>query len=136
MKSYKKQIHNQWQRQYDLLDKYKIKEKLGIWETSFQSNRNREVKLARIRMGCVKGIHITPRIEGTYPIVCNCDGSFLSLKHIFFDCNYYINERLPIIGTLRENELNCNLKDLLSDNEEVVDEIFKFLTKIDFLKEI
>ena len=136
MKAYKILIYNQWQRQYDLLDKYKIKEKLGIWETSYQINRYREVKLARLRMGCVKFIHLTPHIQGTHPVVCNCDGSFISLNHIFFNCNYYTNQRLPLINMLIEDDLNLNLRNLLANNEDFIDEVFKFLNDTNLMKEL
>ena len=87
-------------------------------------------------MNCIKRIHLIPHIEGTYPVVCNCDGSNISLHHIFFNCSHYVLERLPLIQILHENELNCNLKNILSDNDEIIDEVFKFLQKIDYLKDI
>ena len=87
-------------------------------------------------MGCDKSLHLTPHIQGTYPFVCNCDGSHMSLNHIFFNCNYYTNQRLPIINMLIENDLNLNLRNLLANNEDFIDEVFQFLINIDLMKEL
>ena len=73
-------------------------------------------------MNTVKGIHLIPHIEGTYPLTCECDGSRLNLHHVFFNCNYYVVQRLPILDELSNN----NFYDL----------VLTFLKDKNFIKEI
>ena len=75
MKKVKKNIIKEWQRDFDLVNTYKVRGKIEFWETANHNNRTREVILARLRMNSVKGIHLIPHIEGTYPRTCQCDGS-------------------------------------------------------------
>merc|ERR1712121_162399 len=136
MKQAKKNIIKEWQREFDLINTYKVREKIEAWETTHHKNRNREVILARLRMNSVKGIHLIPHIEGTYPRTFQCDGSILDLTHVFFNCGHYVEQRWPLLEELYNNNLNYNLKDLLSDNETLCDLTLEFLKETDFLKEI
>ena len=126
MKQVRKNIIKEWQREFDLVNTYKIREKTELWETSNHNDRTREFILAWLRMNTVKGIHLIPHIKGTYPCTCQCDGSRLDLNHVFFNCNYYVVQRLPILEELSNNNLNFNVKFLLSDNENFCDLTLEF----------
>ena len=96
-------------RIYHQLNTYKIKDKIGQWDTSYNNNRKIETTLARLRLNSVKFIHLIPRIEGTYPLQCNCDGTSLTLYHMFFNCSFYITQREQIINKLYEDKKNLTL---------------------------
>ena len=136
MKQVRKNIIKEWQREFDLVNTFKIKEKIEFWETSNHKDRTKEVILARLRMNNIKGIHLIPHIEGTYPRTCQCDGSRLNLEHVFFNCSHYVVQRIPILEELNNNNLNFNIKNLLSDNDILCDLALEYLKEINFLKEI
>ena len=136
MKKVRKKIIKEWQREYDLINTYKIREKIENWETCNHSDRTREVILARLRMNTAKGIHLIPHIEGTYPLTCQCDGSRLDINHVFFKCSKYVVQRTTILDELTSNNLNFNLKNLLSDNDNLCDLVINFLKDTNFIKEI
>ena len=46
MKQVRKNIIKEWQREFDLVNTYKIREKTELWETSNHNDRTREVILA------------------------------------------------------------------------------------------
>ena len=126
----KTKINQYWQNNFNYITTYKIKDKIGHWDSSFNVNRKKETILARLRLNCVRDIHLVPHIEGTFPLNCNCDGSRLSLNHIFFDCSYFIIEREPLIKQLYNDKKNLTLKSILDDSEEYCK------LSIDFLKSI
>lgn len=114
---------------------YKKKDTLGKWESSYHKNRLREVVLARLRVNCVKDIHLIPRIEGNYLIDCGC-GIRMTLQHVFFDCHYFINQRQPIIDILRRDKKNMDMKSILEDNIDYGDIIMNFLRETDFIDHV
>ena len=72
LKIVKKNIRVWWGSEWDRTLTFKTKDKIGTWVSSFHVNRWREVVLARLRVNSIKGIHLIPRIERTYPIDCDC----------------------------------------------------------------
>ena len=136
MKLFKKKIREYWQGQYDSYLFPKIKDTIETWDTSFHENRLYEVTMARLRLNCVRGIHLVPRIENTYPLDCDCQEDRLSLRHIFFYCPFYTVQRIPIITLLQNDNRTITLKNLLSDNSIYCKYIIAFLRAIKFLEYI
>ena len=117
---------------YDMYPFYKIKDRIGHWSSSCQSNRLKEVVLARLRVNCVKAIHLLPHLHNTDP-TCNCDGSRLTLRHLFFYCNYFVMERLPLLDALRHDGKDFNVKNLLVDDDKYCDIVYKYLKVTDLM---
>ena len=92
--------------------------------------------MARLRLNRIRGIHLIPRIEGTYPLDCDCGENRLSLAHIFFYCPFYTIQRLPIITMLQRDNKAITMKNLLGDDGEYCKTIIRFLKLIDFMKNI
>ena len=132
----KSRIYSTWQTEFNQAPLYKIKASVGHWITSYNKNRKYETVLARLRLNCVREIHLVPRIEGTFPLHCNCDGSRLSLYHIFFNCGYYINQRTDLIYMLQKDRKEFNLKSLLEDNQSYCDKVIKYLIDINYINKI
>ena len=131
----RKRISLYWQRMYDLYPFYKLKDEIGHWSTSCQPNRLKEVVLARLRVNCVKAIHLLPHLNNADP-TCNCDGSRLTLRHLFFDCNYFVMERLPLLDALRQDRKEFTVKSLLIDDDKYCDIVYKYLKDTDLIKYI
>ena len=89
-----------------------------------------------MRLNCVRGIHLIPRIENTYPLDCVCGESRLSLRHIFFNCPNYTIQRLPIITMLQRDNKAMNLKNLLGDDNAYSKHIMNYLRLIKFIDQI
>ena len=132
----KNKIYKHWQTKFNQINSYKIKDKIGHWESSYNVNRHKETILARLRLNCVRDIHLVPRIDGTFPLNCNCDGSRLTLNHIFFDCSYLIIEREPLINQLYKDKKNFTLKSILDDNENYCKLVIDFLKSTKFINKI
>ena len=135
MRLVKKNIRVCWQSEWSRLPTFKIKDTIGKWESSYHENRIREVSLTRLRVNSVKGIHLIPRIEGNYPKDCGC-GIRMTLQHVFFDCQYYIAQRQPIINILRKDGKNMDMKSILEDNITYCDIVMRFLKDTGFIDEI
>ena len=136
LKFIKKNIRVHWQHQYDSYDFPRFKENIGTWDSSFHENRLYEVVMTRLRLNCVRGIHLVPRIENTYPLECECQENRLSLRHIFFNCPNYTMQRIPILNLLQNDNKTITLKNLLSDNSLYCKHIITFLRSINFLEKI
>ena len=67
----KRQLKVHWQNLYDTYQAYKIKDKIESWESSYHENRLYEVVMARLRLNCVRGIHLIPHIENTFALECD-----------------------------------------------------------------
>ena len=132
----KRKVYKHWQTEFDQTPMYKIKSVVGQWETSMNTNRRHEIVLARMRLNCVKGIHLLPRMEGTFPLECLCDGSRLTLAHIMFDCGFYINQRSRILERLRRDNKHVELRTILEDNNEYCSLVLQFLDDIDYMSKI
>ena len=92
--------------------------------------------MAPLRLNCVHGILLIPRIENTYPLECECQEDRLSLRHIFFYCPNYTYQRLPIINMLQNDHKTLTLKNLFSDNSFYCKSIMRFLRSIKYLDKI
>ena len=125
-------------RDWTALPISKIKEKIGKWESSYFNNRQKEVVLARIRLNCVRCIHLIPRIEGTHPKKCNCTvpNVDLTLHHIFFDCQKYVVQRQPLINMLRKDNKLFSMKNLLEDDFSYADIVYDFVKNANLLDDI
>ena len=132
----KKNIRAYWQQEYDTYHFYKCKDYVESWDSSFHENRLYEVVMARLRLNCIRGIHLIPRIENTYPLECECQEDRLSLRHIFFYCPNYTYQRLPIINMLQNDHKTLTLKNLFSDNSFYCKSIMTFLRSIKYLDKI
>ena len=135
LKQAKKNIRNRWERDYAAIPMFKIKEVPGKWDSSYHSNRLKEVVLARLRLGCVRCIHLIPRIEGNYGKDCEC-GEKLTLSHIFFECHKYNVQRQPLINMLRDDNKLLSLKNLLEDNLFYGDQVYEFIKNSNLIDEI
>ena len=136
MRQIKNKIITSWQSDFNQIPLYKIKDTVGHWDTSYNKNRKYETILACLRLNCVKEIHLIPRIEGTYPLQCLCDGSRLSLQHIFFECGYYIHQRTNIISMLQIDRKQFNVKSLLENNQDYCNKVIHFLRDINYIDRI
>ena len=136
MKQINKRIIMSWQSDFNQTPLYKIKDSVGHWITSYNTSRKCETVLARLRLNCTKEFHLVPRIEGTFPLHCPCDGSRLNLQHIFFDCGYYIPQRTNILSMLQNDRKQFNLKSLLEDNQIYCEEVIRFLKVINIFNKI
>ena len=136
MRILRNNIYQKWQIEFDSITPYKVKSKIELWETSFNNNRKIETTLARLRLNCTRVLHLIPHIEGTFPIYCNCDGSRLSLHHLFFNCSFYINEREELLNQLYNDKKNFDLKNILEDNEKYCKLVIDYLKNIGYLNKI
>ena len=136
MKQVKRRIVASWQSEFNQTPLFKIKDTIGHWITCYNKSRKNETVLARLRLNCTKEIHLVPRIEGTFPLHCPCDGSRLSLHHIFFDCGYYIIQRSNILSILQNDRRQLNLKTLFEDNQKYCDAVLRFLKLTDLIDKI
>ncbi|CAL4067481.1 unnamed protein product, partial [Meganyctiphanes norvegica] len=126
-------IARSWQEDYDSYTFNRYKYKVGFWETSCHENRLYEVCLARLRLNCVKFIHLVPHIENTHPLRCPCDDSRMSLHHVFFNCGYYVFERLKLLDALRLQNLGHEVKYPLSDDVNFQSLVIDFLKNTNLL---
>ena len=55
-------ISKHWQTNYNSVIFYKIKSKIRHWDTSYNKNRKVETVLARLRLNCVREIHLVPHL--------------------------------------------------------------------------
>ena len=122
--------------EYNNLQSPKVKEKVGNWESSYHINRHKEIILARLRLNCVRYIHLTPHIENTFPLMCNCDGSWLSLHHVFFNCNYYAVQRTELFNQIIEEKKEYNLKSILNDDDNFCEHVLNFIKESNLSNQI
>ena len=132
----KRNILAKWQSNFNQILTFKIKSEIKQWDTSFNENRRVEIILARLRLNCIKEFHLVPRIEGTFPLICTCDGSRQSLKHLFLDCSHYSNQRIAILAKLYSDKKPFIIKSLFEDNKEYCKLIMQYLEDINFITKI
>ena len=71
-------------------------------------------------------------MEKNFPPPCiNCNNT-MTISHLLLHCNKYNNERTEIINHF-QNLINIplNVKNLLADNEEIIDLLFEFINNTD-----
>lgn len=131
----KTKIRAKWQTALDRYPYRKYKSIIGEWSTSSHPNRLREVVLARLRMNNVKCIHLVAHIDNIV-VRCTCDGSRLTLKHLFFYCNFHVVEKLPILNKLRDDNKDFTVQNLLIDDDSYCNLVYEYLKSINALHKI
>ena len=100
----------------------RIKPKLGVWHSSFQSDREWEVILCRLRMGHTRLTHSHLMDRSPAPDCFFCFNAVdnvhepLSVKHILVECMSLENLRLKCFPKLRGKTPEERLALLLDDN--------------------
>ena len=100
-----------------------IKNTIDIWNTSNQNSRRSETILARIRTGHSLLTHQHLFLKQPPPLCLNCN-SPITILHIVIECPSYKTAR-----TTYSNN-NNELKTLLSDNQENVENLLQYLKSI------
>ena len=136
MNMVKKSIYNEWSRQWQINNRFKIKDRILNWSSSYRKNRLEEIILARLRLNCIKSIHLIPRIENRVQPYCTCNNRRITLKHIIFECRQYMIQRHDIIHVLNRDNKELTVKNILSDNIEYCDIIIKFMRTINYINKI
>ena len=114
----------------------KYKERVSHWVTSYFPKRHMEVTIARLRLNCIKGIHLVPHIENTFPLTCTCDDSRLTLHHLFFSCDHYVMQRAPLLQYLRDNDKAFLMKNVVDDDFKLCELVYRFLSDINYLTKV
>ena len=60
----------------------------------------------------------------------------MTISHIIFECNNYINQRQEIIYLLSRDKKDYTLKNILSDNIEYCDAIIRYMRSINYTDKI
>jgi len=131
-------IHQQFtklrQREWDAdphFHLHPIKPIISHFTTNHQDCREKEIILARLRIGQTKLTH-SFIIERTPPTTCQHCPDFprYTIKHFLIDCPKHNNERRQIINFTQQNRIPFNLPNLLGDEyPELLQLVFDFLLK-------
>lgn len=98
-----------------------IKPVLQNWITSYNSSRQKERVLARVRIGHTRITHIH-LIQRTDSPICNSCHTSLTLIHILNDCTQYAPQRIHFYGSSP-----YRVYDSLGDDKVKIDIFYKFL---------
>ncbi len=126
-----KQFHVPRQREWDANRHhhlYQIKPKICHFKTAQQNSREKEVILARLRLGrtSLTDSHIIGRHPA--PICHHCQNTRYTIKHFLIECPQYRPARLQIVEYIVREGLVLDLPTLLGDDHpELVELLFAFL---------
>ena len=129
----KNKVLIKWQTNWTNLNiRNKYKPLVKDYRTSYRENRLEEKILSRLRCGATFLTHMKAYMEKNFPPPCiNCNNT-MTISHLLLHCNKYNNERTEIINHF-QNLINIplNVKNLLADNEEIIDLLFEFINNTD-----
>ena len=111
---------------------YRIKPKLGFWESSNQQSRKKETTLSRLRMGHTRltHYHLFHRAD---PPSCETCNVRLSVEHILIRCPALRIERNQIINYLRIHDRTLDLATLLGNpGSNLTDMVLDFVLNSPF----
>ena len=132
-----KAIRNDWQskwnREAQTNKLRQIKDTVAKWTTSYSKNRRWEVVLSRLRLGHSRLTHGF-LMENKPPPICQQCNTPLTIKHIFIDCQKYIQQRNKYFRLYGNN---LDLKLLLQESNIFdIKKIIGFLVETGLLKTI
>jgi hypothetical protein len=122
----------EWQKQWTEIEDNKlkqVKEEVEEWDTSHSSDRRREVKLARLRIGHTNITH-SYLITKDDPPTCEQCYEPLTVKHIIVECPGYTNLRR------RHLKGNATMLKALRNDENTINGLFRYLEEIRMIDRI
>lgn len=106
----------------------KIKTSIKLWKTSnYPKNRKFERTLCRLRIGHTKLTH-TFLMKRYEPPICDQCQVENSVEHILSKCTKYKNNR-------KKHKIKRDLKDIICDDPEEINKVYKFLKDSELLSE-
>ena len=105
---------------------YTIKPKLGMWNTSSQRSREREVLLARLRCGHTRLTHSHLFTRSDPPLCQSCNVR-MSVEHLLIGCQALTPNRRHINAHLNARQLRPTLRTLLGDDPTITDLVLDFV---------
>ena len=129
-----------WQRQWrddpNRTQLHEIKPDIGIWTSSFRSNRLEEKILAKLRIGHTYLTHSHIFSQARRPI-CNTCNQALTVKHILLYCDDFATQRRVLKNYCTGKHLPFSLSVLLGDEDpDLLKFLFHFLKDTNILSQL
>jgi ribonuclease HI len=125
-KKFKTYLQTQW-NENPHFHLHAIKPNIASWATANQNTREKEIILARLRLGHTNTTHLF-LITQTPPPTCTRCHTRYTIQHMLIDCPRYATARQPLIRHAAANRLPLTLPALLGDsNPDMIDLLFAFL---------
>ena len=114
---------------------FRIKPKLSMWDSCYQSCREREVLLTRLRCGHTRLTH-SHLFSRSDPPSCGSCNTRLTVEHILISCSALARSRQRIKNYLAPRHLSLSLPTLLGNDPGLTDLVLDFVLESPFSGEL